>query len=404
MREGGVRPRLARWGHFLALRRETVGLLSLVILIGMGERLGERFLPLYLLALGAGPLVIGLLGGMENLLSAFYSLPGGYLAERLGVRRSLLWINLLAIVGYLWVILVPHWWAVLVGAVLFSAWSALSLPASMGLMAKVLPSKQRTMGVTMHALVKRLPMALGPLLGGVCIDRLGVVAGVRFSFGIALLLALLGIIVQQRLLPDDRPSVADRPPATLIGLLALITPGMRRLLIADILIRFCEQIPYAFVVVWCTTGVAHPVSASAFGLLTAIEMGTAILIYLPVAWLADRAAKGPFVLITFLFFTLFPLLLLWADSWEMLVIAFIVRGLKEFGEPTRKALILDLAPPQHQATAFGGYYLVRDSVVALGALAGAFLWQLGPQVNFLVAAAFGGVGSLWFLLRGEGRG
>ncbi|MBF0176606.1 MAG: MFS transporter [Magnetococcales bacterium] len=395
--------RTMRLLDFLAMRRETAGLLLLVMLVGMGERLAERFLPIYLLALGGGSLVVGLLGAMDNLLSALYSLPGGYLAERFGMRRSLLFINLTAMAGYLLVILVPRWEAVLAGAVLFLAWSSLSLPASMGLIAKVLPSNKRTMGVTMHALVKRIPMALGPMIGGMCIDRLGEVAGIRISFTIALIMAIVGLIAQQRLIPDDRPTQAESPPHSLGRLLALITPAMRRLLVSDILVRFCEQIPQAFVVVWCMKTMANPISGAEFGLLTTIEMATAILIYLPVAFLADRAEKKPFVLVTFALFTLFPLVLLATHSFTMLAGAFVLRGLKEFGEPTRKALILDLAPPDHRAAAFGAYYLVRDMVVSLGALSGAFLWELGPQVNFLTAAAFGLVGTLWFLLWGKGQ-
>ncbi|MBF0295096.1 MAG: MFS transporter [Magnetococcales bacterium] len=388
----------ARLMEFLALRRETVGLLLLVILVGLGERLAERFLPIYLLALGGGPLVIGMLGALNNLLDALYSLPGGYLAERLGIRRSLLYINLLAMTGYLIVILLPRWEAVLGGAILFLAWSALSLPASMGLIASVLPANKRTMGVTMHSLIKRLPMALGPVIGGICIDRLGEVEGIRFAFVIALGMATVGLFAQQRLIPDDRPARRAHPPG---GPFALITPAMRRLLVSDILVRFCEQMPYAFVVVWCMKVIANPVSAAEFGVLTMIEMTTAVLIYLPVAWMADRSGKKPFVIITFLFFTAFPLVLLWSDSFPWLVAAFVVRGLKEFGEPARKALILDLAPPDHRAAAFGAYYLVRDTVVAVGAFAGALLWQLGPQVNLLTAAAFGLAGTLWFAVWGR---
>ncbi|MBF0214154.1 MAG: MFS transporter [Magnetococcales bacterium] len=389
----------ARLFDFLALRRETVGLLLLVILAGLGERLAERFLPIYLMALGGGPWVIGLLAALNNLLAALYSLPGGLLAERFGVRRSLLIINLTAMVGYLIVILIPRWEAVLFGAILFLAWGALSLPASMGLIAKVLPSNKRTMGVTMHSLVKRIPMALGPIIGGVCIDQFGEVEGIRISFGLALLLALMGLFAQQRLIPDDRPHAS--PPLRLATLPALLTPSMRRLLVSDILVRFCEHIPYAFVVVWCMKVIAHPVTAMEFGLLTTIEMTTAVLIYLPVAWMADRTSKKPFVLITFLFFSAFPLTLLHADSFAPLVIAFVIRGLKEFGEPARKALILDLAPPDRRAAAFGAYYLVRDLIVSLGALGGAFLWQLGPEINLWAATLFGLAGTLWFAIHGE---
>jgi MFS family permease len=171
--------------------------------------------------------------------------------------------------------------------------------------------------------------------------------------------------------------------------------------VADILVRFGEQIPYAFVVLWCMKVIPAPVSAFQFGLLTAVEMATAMLVYIPVAWLADRGEKKPYVLLTFVFFTLFPLALLFSRSLPALVAAFVLRGLKEFGEPTRKALIMDLAPEERKAGMFGLYYLIRDVVVSVAAFGGAGLWVIGPQVNFLVAFACGLAGTLWFALRGS---
>ena len=79
----------------------------MAVLVGMGERLAERFLPLYLIALGGSALSIGLLNGMDNLLSALYAFPGGYFSDRLGYKRALLVFNLVAIAGYLVVIFFP---------------------------------------------------------------------------------------------------------------------------------------------------------------------------------------------------------------------------------------------------------------------------------------------------------
>ena len=39
---------------FFGLQRNIVGLLSMAILVGLGERMAERFLPVYLIALGGG--------------------------------------------------------------------------------------------------------------------------------------------------------------------------------------------------------------------------------------------------------------------------------------------------------------------------------------------------------------
>ena len=102
-----------------------------------------------------------------------------------------------------------------------------------------------------------------------------------------------------------------------------------------------------------------------------------------------------------LFFTLFPLALLYSRSLEMLVAAFILRGLKEFGEPTRKALIMDLSPDSCKAGMFGLYYLIRDVFVAVAALAGAFLWQISPETNLITAFAFGILGTAGFAVFGR---
>jgi MFS family permease len=383
---------------FLGLRRNMVALLAMVILVGMGEKMAERFLPIYLLALGGGVLSVGLLNGMDNLLSALYSFPGGYLSDKLGYKQALLVFNLVAMAGYVIVILVPTWQAVILGAILFISWTALSLPATMSMVSSVLPKNKRTMGVSLHSLVRRIPMALGPVVGGLLIASLGERDGVRAAFAAAFALGLVALVMQQLLIDnapgDDR--AAERNP---LVVLRFMSPDLRNLLVSDILVRFCEQIPYAFVVVWAMKNVG--IGSVQFGLLTTVEMITAMLIYIPVAYLADKNTKKPFVVMTFVNFTVFPLFLLAARSYPLLIAAFVIRGMKEFGEPTRKALIMDLAPDEMKASMFGVYYLLRDVVVSLAAFGGAFLWQVSPETNFLVAAGCGLVGTLYFALFGR---
>ena len=390
---------------FLGLRKSTVGMLLRVILVGMRERMAERFLPIYLIALGGGAISIGLLNGLDNLLSALYAFPGGYLSDRMGTKKALLVFNVIAMLGFLIVILMPYWQAVLLGAIFFLSWSAISLPATMSLIARVLPMNKRTMGVSMHSLVRRIPMGLGPILGGVCIGLWGERNGVRLAFVFAFALAVAATILQQILIEEDPPksaveSSSKTPEKNPMKLLREMSPSLKRLLVSDILVRFCEQIPYAFVVVWSMKTISTPVTALSFGILTAIEMITAMLVYIPVAYLADKTTKKPFVVITFGFFTIFPVVLLFCQSFKWLVLAFILRGFKEFGEPTRKALIMDLAPEDRKAAMFGLYYLLRDIVVSIAAFGGAFLWQIGPSTNFMVAFLFGVAGTAFFALYG----
>ena len=138
------------------MKRNVVGLLGMIVLVGMGEHMAERFLPLYLQQLAQAStavMAIGLLAGMDDLLSALYSFPGGYLSDRLGTKRALLFFNVLSMAGYMCVIFIQTWWAVLVGAAFFISWSAISLPATMELLSKAVPKNRRAMGVSVLALV-----------------------------------------------------------------------------------------------------------------------------------------------------------------------------------------------------------------------------------------------------------
>ncbi|MCX6134285.1 MAG: MFS transporter [Ignavibacteriales bacterium] len=411
--------------EFLGLKKDLVGLLSMVVLVGLGEHMAERFLPLYLVALGGGAFSVGLLNGLDNLLGALYSYPGGYASDRLGYKRALMLFNVIAMAGYAIVIIFPSWQAVIAGAVLFVSWTAISLPATMDLVATVLPKSKRTMGVSLHSMVRRIPMALGPIIGGVLIGAFGETLGVRIALSVAFVLAGVSLVLQQVMIGEERKDAGEKKISLTNGL-HLLSPTLRKLLVSDILIRFCEQIPYAFVVIWCVS--LNKITPLQFGLLTTIEMATAMLVYVPVAYLADKTTKKPFVVITFMFFTLFPLVLLVAHSFWIMILAFVIRGLKEFGEPTRKALIMDLAPEGRKAATFGLYYLIRDTIVSLAAFGGAILWDAStmqlvvdtfgvgrsllpffnsiasPSLNLFVAFGFGVAGTIYFALFGRDMG
>ncbi len=372
----------------------------MAVLVGMGERLAERFLPLYLIALGGTSLSIGLLNGMDNLFSALYAFPGGYLSDRLGYKRALLVFNMVALFGYTIVIFIPTWQAVLVGAIFFLSWSAVSLPATMDLVASVLPPAKRTMGVSMHSFVRRIPMALGPVIGGLLISAYGERDGVRLAFIVAFVFGVVALVLQQIMIEEVKEEKkAETNP---LKVFVFLSTDLRNLLVSDILVRFCEQIPYAFVVVWAVK--FNQITPVQFGLLTAIEMVTAMLIYIPVAYLVSKSTKKPFVAMTFGFFTAFPLVLLFSHTFTWFVIAFVVRGFKEFGEPTRKSLIMDLAPEGKKASVFGLYYLIRDVIVSFAAFGGALLWEMSPTTNFLTAFVFGVVGTLYFVAFGRDLG
>jgi len=111
----------------------------------------------------------------------------------------------------------------------------------------------------------------------------------------------------------------------------------------------------------------------------------------------DWGRKTPFVGITFLALTLFPLILFFSRTFLWLLAAFIVLGFRETGEPSRKAMIVDLAPKEKRGESVGIYYTLRGLAVMPAPILGGILWGINPQALFLLATVIGVVAILLLL-------
>lgn len=387
--------RRTAWREFLALEHNVGAAAGAFLLLGLGEELWKKFLPKYLEALGAGPVAIGFFGTAEDLGDALYQYPGGALADRLGTRRAFLLFIELAAVGYLVYLLSPSWPWVFVGLALAMAWPSMGSPATFAVIGEALPPHRRAMGFTVQSILRRIPMLVSPLLGGTLIAALGVLAGIRAGLAVTLAMAAATLLLVLRMdLPVPVPRASS--PRQVWGTF----PGaLRRLLVSDIVIRTCEGMAGVFVILYVTT--VRGTSVRAFGLLIALQVATSILAYLPAARLSDRIGRKPLVTATFLAFAAFPVCVAIARGPVALALAFVMGGLREIGEPSRKAMIVDAALPGVRARTVGLYYLVRSLSVAPAAVLGGLLWRISPATPFLVAGAIGLVGTLVFLVTVE---
>src|SRR5205085_9447691 len=108
-----------RLAAFFGLKRNLVILLIAIFVIGAGEELWMRFVPKYLQALGATVFVIGLYDALRTLLGAVYAYPGGIIVDHWGHRRAFIIFNVVSIVGYSLVLLIPTWGGVIAGMFFF---------------------------------------------------------------------------------------------------------------------------------------------------------------------------------------------------------------------------------------------------------------------------------------------
>ncbi len=347
-----MRPRAEAFG----LERNIVAVSGAVFLLALGENLWKRFLPKYLETLGAPVTAIGFFGTCQDFLDGVYQYPGGWIGDRYGRRRALVCFVALALIGYGLYWWAPTWPVVFAGLVFVMAWSSMASPTLFAVVGDALPRQRRAVGFTVQSILRRIPIAVAPTLG-----------------------APMNVVAVWRSLPAP----------------------LRWLLASDIFVRTCEGLVDVFLVLYCIDVVG--ISAPAYGILIGVQAVTAIVSYLPVARLADRIGRKPFVIATFVAFAAFPVAVVLAHDFVTLLVAFVVGGLREVGEPARKAMIVDLVRPSLRARSIGLYYLVRSLTVAPAAFIGGVLWKVSPGLPFWLAGAIGLIGVAVFAATVEER-
>ena len=397
MRSGEIKTSGGQIANYLSLERNVSLASAAVFLIGSGEELWKKFLPKYLEALGASAPIIGLFGTAENFFDAIYQYPGGWLADRLGRRRAFLSFVVLAATGYLIYLSSNSWPLVFLGLAFAMAWQSMASPAIFAIIGDSLPPDRRAMGFTVQSILKRVPIVFAPLIGGLLIARLGLLEGIRSGLVISLALAIVTVLLLRRINIEVRA-----PDSTKIrGVWRSFDSALKRLLISDVIVRMCEGMTGVLTILYVTN--IQGFSASRFGTLIAIQMITSILVYIPAGRIADRVGRKPFVILTFICFALFPLAIVLASSFTLLALAFVIGGLREIGEPSRKAMIVDFAREDLRARTVGLYYLVRSLSITPAAAIGGLLWKVSPQVPFVTATAIGILATLVFAFTVEER-
>lgn len=398
--------------RFLALNRTVAIVLVTVFFFGLGEQLWRGFMPrlLHAQARPTGYEIpwetlrnVGLLGLFINLFEAFCYTGGGQLTARLGDRGSLILFAVLSISGYVLFLTLgdEYEWAAVTAALLILGWEPLSVAVTFTTVGSTVAREKRGMAFAVQSIQKRLPKIIGPVVAGLVLGAAdaywgseieGTIHGMRLLVAVALILGVISLAIQVFWMPH-REVPPPGPP--LWTILRGMHPALRRLLVAEIFTRWCDWLVRDFVILYVL--LIHRVPVETAGALMALQHVTALITYLPIGSMTQRVGLQPFVGLTFIFFALFPLVLALVPGSEWLFVAYIVYGLREVGEPARKAMITSLFPPEVRARGVGLYWGLRSLAICSASFVGAVIWyELGPQNLLFIAFGLGCLGALVF--------
>jgi MFS-type transporter involved in bile tolerance (Atg22 family) len=289
-------------------------------------------------------------------------------------------------------------WLLVAGGLLITNWEPLSVPATFDVVGSEVPKNRRTIAFAMASIQKRVPKIIGPLIGGLVFLK-------TFKLNLSLAVGILGVsILTQIFLLSRMKAKPDPKPVPLKEIMRDMPNDLRMLLSAEILLRWGDWFVRDFAGIYVVFYLNQ--AAPTYGQLAALTSFTALVTYIPIGKIIDASkSPKPYIGATFLLFSLFPICLVLLPKsglpmWLALAITFIVNGLREMGEPARKAMIASGFPPEYRARAVGLYWGLRSFAFFPAPIIAYLLWtHFGPDVTFLVGGGIGLVGTAWFWLR-----
>ncbi|UPM44963.1 MFS transporter [Halocatena salina] len=425
----------ASFRRFFALERDVLVLSAAMFAFSLGFQMTNRFLPEYMVALGASGFVVGLFGTFGNVISALYPYPGGAVSDRIGSRYALTLFGLISTVGFaVWLVAprigaftiagvpIEPWLWIFVGLVLAQAWKSFGLGATFAVVKQATDPSRLAAGFASTETFRRTAFLIGPVAAAVLIGlHPAFTVSFQYVLAVAVGFGIVGTIVQHYLYDASADDIGgsfagiDQIRRDLRGM----PDPLRPLLVGDTIVRFANGMVYVFFVLVVTqilqVGVETTVSiagysyaidlspAAFFGYLLGVEMLIALLIMAPAAKLAEHVGLKPIVGLGFAVYAIFPIVLINTPaSATALILVFAFSGLRFAGLPSHKALIVGPAEQGAGGRVTGTYYLLRNALVIPSAAVGGYLWEfVSPGVAFTIATALGVLGTGYFLIFGE---
>jgi MFS family permease len=351
--------------------------------------------PQRLQALGLGPEMLALMEGAFGLGMFLFSTPMGIWAGRIG-RKPILFISLAGFIVtnlLLAAVNVP----LLFIPIRFVEGTLLSglIPTAMSMVGDTIPLERQGRWIGFLTTAQAVGFALGPGIGGVLAQTLGLSSPFLLSAGIALVASLLAVFLVPETLPehvraearshkDNRRFKANKPAERRFGrLIWLVAP----FLVIDFGMIFTypfvfPQLPFFF------ARVLH-YSTAQYGLLFSVY-GMALAVFpLVLGRLSETMPKRPLIVTGSLLFSALIVVLLAAPLYPLLIAGAALAGLgSAFVEPAMGSIYLAATSDENRGQVMGMRGSAISLAVMLGPLAQAMVGSwITPQITFAIGVA-----------------
>ncbi|MBS7631272.1 MFS transporter [Candidatus Bathyarchaeota archaeon] len=425
--------------------------LTLTETIGQGVLfLTSPFWSLYLLEMGASLPLVGLLVSIPGFIRILLQAPVGYLTDRKGRKRLVVWGGLIASFAP-FIYYFADQWVFLIPGVIVESFTNVVLPARQAMFAKALDQKKRaTAFATIHTLFA-VASSILPILGGYLLEKMGLVQGMKLAFLISGVVMLISSILRALYLTEDDARANSRtngfsfisiikdfftPVVTIKSLRIALLAAFMFYIASGILTRY--SVVYAVDVIGLSKVEWGLIAGGigVIGIFTRIPVGRMIDSILPtgiltrysvvyavdviglskVEWGLIAGGIGVIGIFTripvgrmidslgrkvsiFLSYATRPFFIIaFIGSFNFLQVLFVLMLDSVFGyiqQPALEAFVIDVSSQGNIGRSYGALNLISSIALAISPLIGAFMWEIFGAVSaFYTAVVFTSIAAI----------
>lgn len=379
----------------------VLGVVSL--LTDMSSEMIYPVLPLFLTAVGATGLVIGLIEGAAETTASLLKVVSGWYSDRFNRRKPFILggYGASAAIKPALIIATSPWQVLGIRITERIGKGVRSAPRD-ALIADSTTSDRMGKAFGFHKAMDSTGAVLGPVAALIILAyaaSMEELAAYRLIFIFATLPAFAAVLVALTVREKEATGKVVR------GRFATEIRSLSRefwMVIAVVMTFYVGEISYAFFILQSSdAGFSDTTTILLYVLFNIVF----VLIAMPSGSLSDRIGRKPVIVASFLLFALTSAVMASAHTLLLLVLGFVLFGVyKGSSEGVLKAYVVDLVPKHLRGSALGAFHTAVGLVMLPGGIVAGVLWDsIGPWATFLYGATMAVAAAMLLLVLGKGR-
>jgi len=368
------------------------------------SNLTYQFQAIFILRLGATPVQLGITNSIAGATATLIALPTGWLADRGGIRRILLWGAPFMVLSSLIFGLAFDWTVAVLAVLLLLLGTQFFHVACPMVCGGYLKNEERATGKQLCDTVSSIPALVAPMIAATLVAFFGGLnaEGIRPVFLLQALGFFVLLLYTYRFYFDTQNRCGSRSSSSFLeNTKEVFRNGIavRRWMIFSFLSSSTVFLSQTFLSAF-VTDVKFGDEFTVGGMTTA-SMTFPILLSLLLGRAADTYGRKKVLYITIPLYCLSILLLIYAQSTLVLMISGILQGFYLLSAVTQGAVAADLVPVQFLGTWYGILNICRGFAAVLAPFVGGLVWSIiGPECVFflIILIETSELAILWLLI------